>query len=155
VSARATYHCYTDGSCKPGDEAYGGWGFIIKATVKNAQTTTEGYGGAKHTLAKAMEYRAVAEALDTLPPKVTATVYSDNQSLIENLSKRLADWHESAFVNVDPHIRQDVQRIAETIETRNLAVTFAWVRAHNGNAGNERADELAKQGAREAKAKGR
>ena len=83
------YHCYTDGSCKAAAGAPGGWGFVIQAP---GQPALEGYGKVRGTLAKIMEYRAVAEALAALPSGASATLYSDNQSLIENLSKRLNDW---------------------------------------------------------------
>jgi ribonuclease HI len=98
-----------------------------------------------------MEYRAVAEALAALPDGVRAIVFSDNQSLVENLEKKLESWSRSAFSRVDPHIVDSVRRISECIATKRLVVQWQWVRAHNGNPGNERADELAAQGAREAK----
>src|SRR3954469_23257257 len=88
--ARASeYLCYTDGSCRAADGAPGGWGFCIKPP---AGSTLEGYGKAQGTLAKVMEYRAVAEALSALPAKVSAIVFSDNQSLIENLTKNVGKW---------------------------------------------------------------
>jgi len=46
----------------------------------------------------------------------------------------------------------EVTRIDRTIADRRLLVRWQWVRGHNENAGNERADQLAAQGAREAKA---
>jgi len=112
----------------------------------------EGYGSAKGTLAKVMEYRAVAEALAALPHGARAVVFCDNQSLVENLSKRLSDWHAADFRSVDPHLESSLRNIALCISARALTVRWQWLRAHNGNAGNERADELAAQGAREAKA---
>jgi len=145
----AEYHCYTDGSCKAGEGAPGGWGFFIKTP---AGSTLEGYGKARKTLAKVMEYRAVAEALAALPEGVRAVVYSDNQSLVENLAKRLADWSSSGFRNVDPLIVESVRSVAATIAAKRLVVEWRWVRGHHGNAGNERADQLAARGAREAKA---
>jgi ribonuclease HI len=145
------YLCYTDGACKAGDDAPGGWGFHIKTP---GGAPLEGHGHERRTLAKIMEYRAVAEALAHVPEGATATVFSDNQSLVENLTKRLAGWRSSAFVNVDPQIVDSVRRIATAIDDKRLVVRFQWVRAHNGNAGNERADALAAQGAREAKAEG-
>jgi ribonuclease HI len=149
VNRPAAYLCYTDGACKAGDDAPGGWGFWIKPPVG---PPLEGYGGARGTLAKTMEYRAVAEALTVLPDGVSATVFSDNQSLVDNLAKHLASWRARNFAKVDPFIAESVRRIDAAIAERRLLVLFQWVRGHNGNAGNERADALAAQGARDAKA---
>jgi len=112
----------------------------------------EAYGKEYGTLAKVMEYRAVAEALAALPADAKAVVFCDNQSLVENLSKQLANWIRSDFSNVDPQIVDSARKIQASISDNRLLVRFQWLRAHNGNAGNERADELAAQGAREAKA---
>mgnify|MGYP000991727877 CR=1 FL=1 len=149
MPGRPEYLCYTDGSCKPGDGAPGGWGFFIRAP---SGPPIEGYGKAQPTLAKAMEYRAVAEALAALPERARAVVFSDNLALVENLSKRLDTWRVAAFAKVDPSIVESVRSIAASVEAKNLVVKWQWVRAHNGNEGNERADALAAQGAREAKA---
>ena len=146
---RREYLCYTDGSCKAGDGAPGGWGFVVEPP---SGTPIEGYGRATQTLAKVMEYRAVAEALAVLPAGAHAIVFSDNQSLVENLAKRLEAWREGAFAKVDRLLVESVRRIAEAIAEKELVVRWQWVRSHNGNARNERADALARQGAREAKA---
>jgi ribonuclease HI len=148
VRGRDEYLCYTDGSCKAGEGAPGGWGFCIKPP---AGPTLEGYGKALGTLAKIMEYRAVAEALAVLPAGVTATVFSDNQSLIENLARNLETWRARDFAKVDPLVVESARRIDACITEKRLVVRWQWVRAHNGNVGNERADQLAAQGAREAK----
>jgi ribonuclease HI len=149
VPSRPEHLCYTDGSCKAGDGAPGGWGFHIRPPTG---APIEAFGSARGTLAKIMEYRAVAEALCALPDDAAATVFSDNQSLIENLSKNLATWSARAFANVDPHVVDSVRAIDAAIAAKHLVVRWQWIRAHNGNAGNERADALAAQGAREAKA---
>lgn len=149
MSGRDEYLCYTDGSCKAGDGAPGGWGFLIKPPEG---PHLEGYGKARDTHAKVMEYRAVAEALAVHPAEVRTVVFSDNQSLVENLAKNLSTWRLRAFARVDPLIVEVVRRIDVAIVERRLTVRWQWVRSHNGNWGNERADELAAQGAREAKA---
>ncbi len=140
--------CYTDGSCKAGDHAPGGWGFFIK---RPDGPPLEGWGSATRTLAKVMEYQAVAEALAQLPDDVAVTVFSDNESLVKNLDRQLDNWRTSGFANVDPTIVDSARRISAAITDRRLRVEWQWLRSHNGNAGNERADALAAQGAREAK----
>ena len=147
--SRSDFVCYTDGSCKAGEDAPGGWGFFIKGPGEDER---EGYGSETRTLAKVMEYRAVAEALAVLPERAHVKVFSDNQSLVTNLATKLRDWSESAFVNVDEAISASVRAIDASIRDKGLTVSFQWVRAHNGNEGNERADALAAKGAREAKA---
>jgi len=149
VGGRSEYLCYTDGSCKAGPGAPGGWGFHVKPP---AGAPIEGYGKATGTLAKVMELRAVAEALAVLPEGATAVVFSDNQPMVESLTKSLDAWRSSGFVNVDPLLVESARRIDASIAAKRLVVRWQWVRGHNGNAGNERADELATQGAREAKA---
>lgn len=149
MSGRSEYLCYTDGSCKAGDGAPGGWGFVLRPP---AGAAVEGYGNATGTLAKVMEYQAVAEALAALPEGVSVVVFCDNQSLIENFAKHLDTWRARAFSKVDPLIVDSVRRVAASIDDKRLVVRWQWVRSHNGNPGNERADALAAQGAREAKA---
>lgn len=148
VSGRDDFLCYTDGSCKAGDGAPGGWGFHVRPPQG---PPIEGYGRAKGTLAKVMEMRAVAEALEVLPDGASAVVFSDNQSLVENLARKLPVWRANGFTKVDPLLLESVRRIDASLQ-RGIDARFAWIRAHNGNAGNERADALAAQGAREAKA---
>jgi len=149
MSARSEYLCYTDGSCKAADGAPGGWGFHIK---RPDGPPVEGHGKAVHTLAKIMEYLAVAKALAVLPHGASATVFSDNQSLIDNLARHLGTWASRGFVKVDPGIVDSVRSIHGSITDKRLTVQWHWLRSHNGNAGNERADALAAQGAREARA---
>jgi ribonuclease HI len=143
------YFCYTDGSCKASEGSPGGWGFVIKSPGLPAQ---EGYGKAQQTLAKVMEYQAVAEALAALPSDVSAVVLSDDRALVENLTRNLGNWSRNGFASVDPLIADSARRIAQAIADKKLLVRFQWLRSHNGNAGNERADALAAQGAREARA---
>jgi ribonuclease HI len=148
VSGRSEWLCYTDGSCKAGDGSPGGWGFCIRPP---SGLPIEGYGKAIGTISKVMEYRAVAQALAALPEGVAATVFSDDQSLVESLTKGLASWRANGFANVDPRIVDDVRSIEASVTSKRLQVRWQWLRSHNGNVGNERADQLAAQGAREAK----
>jgi ribonuclease HI len=141
--------CYTDGACKAAHGGAGGWGFHLRPP---SGSPIEGWGKAVATQAKVMEYRAVAEALERVAEDANVTVFSDNQSLVENLAKKLDAWRAGSFAKVDPLVVDEVRRIDRILTDKRLVVRWQWVRGHSENAGNERADQLAAQGAREAKA---
>ena len=128
----------------------GGWGFFIK---KSDKTTIEGSGYAVKTNSKIMEYTAIEKALEALPEESDATVFSDSQSAIEICSKTLKIYAENGWKNVDTQILEILQNIHSLIEDKSLLITWQWVRSHNGNAGNERADELASEAVRSIKTK--
>lgn len=142
------YLCWVDGSCKASDGAPGGWGFHIRPP---SGAPIEGHGHATNTQAKVMEYRAVAEALAMVPDRAHVTVFSDNLALVENLTRKLEVWRANGFANTDSTIVESLRRIDAALRDKSLVVRWQWVRSHNGNAGNERADALAAEGAREAK----
>jgi ribonuclease HI len=141
--------CYTDGACKAAHGGAGGWGFHLRPPDG---PPIEGWGKALSTQAKVMEYRAVAEALERVAEDASVTVFSDNQSLVENMAKKLDAWRASSFAKVDPLVVDEVRRIDRILTDKRLVVRWQWVRGHGESAGNERADQLAAQGAREAKA---
>ena len=60
VPKDVAYLCHPDGSAKAGPGTPGGWGDCI---LPPDGPRLEGYGKASGTLAKIMEYRAVAKAL--------------------------------------------------------------------------------------------
>ena len=95
-----------------------------------------------------MEYRAVAEALGVVPPGASVVVYSDNQPLVESVGRDLA----RSPSRINPLVLDSLLAIGLHIAEKQLSVRWQWLRGHNGNAGNERADALAAQGAREARA---
>lgn len=116
---------YTDGSCEP-NPGNGGWAYVIPSTG------IDKFGGEPDTTNNRMEMQAIIETLrDTVG---AVTILSDSQLCIYLLR---GAW--KAKRNRD-----------QVAEARTLMagrrVTFQWVRGHNGNQHNERADLLASKG---------
>jgi ribonuclease HI len=67
--------------------------------------------------------------------------------------KSIPIWRQNGWKNTPRELNPLLKEISSFWEEKNLKITWTWIRSHNGNAGNERADQLADQGAREAKKK--
>ncbi|MCM2321867.1 MAG: hypothetical protein NDJ90_01250 [Oligoflexia bacterium] len=77
-------------------------------------------------------------------------VFCDSRGALELCSRRIPIWRQNGWRNPDERHHPLLQELSAVLE--GLTVEWKWVRGHKNNPGNQRADELAGMGAREAKA---
>mgnify|MGYP006113107323 CR=1 FL=1 len=119
---------YTDGACK-GNPGKGAWAAII---IRDGNKTRVS-GSRENTTNNQMELTAVIRALETLGPGQTATVFSDSQYVINSITR---NWKRNA--NLELWRRLD-------LITKDLTLTWKWVKGHSGHPLNEEADQLANE----------
>ena len=128
------YEIWTDGACIP-NPGNGGWAWIRDDGVE--AYGVEAYGFEIHTTSNRMEILAVIEAITHLPERARALIYSDSQYVVYTMNK---NWNKKK--NIDLWQRLDKAII-------NKEIKFKWIRGHNGDLGNELADELANKAIKE------
>lgn len=130
---------WTDGACEP-NPGLGGWGW-------HRCDGAHACGGERDTTNNRMEMTAILEAMRALPDGAAATLYSDSQYCVHGLTSWSAGWAKRNWhrKNGEPMPNRDLWLALEAEKAR-VRVSFRWVRGHNGDPGNERADRLAEQG---------
>lgn len=132
---------YTDGACK-GNPGPGGWGAVLSyGTVEKCL-----YGYEADTTNNRMELMAVIMALEALKFPCRVTLYADSTYVLKGLKEWLSGWKARGWKTSDkkPVKNEDLwRRLDDAISPHQ--VSFEWVKGHSGNAGNERADQLANQ----------
>lgn len=142
---------YTDGACK-GNPGPGGWGVVLLYKDHRREL----YGGEASTTNNRMELTAAIRALEALHRPVEAHVYSDSQYLLKGLREWMPGWKARGWLTAgrEPVKNRDLwERLDEACAPHRLH--WHWVKGHAGVPENERADALANQGVREARAAGR
>lgn len=134
---------YTDGACK-GNPGPGGWGAWIRWGTHEKELC----GGEPHTTNNRMELRAVIEALTALRRRCRVTVHTDSQYVRKGMTEWLPSWKARGWRTADGKPVKNVE-LWQQLEalSRQHEVHWRWVRGHNGDPGNERADALANRGA--------
>ena len=141
VSAPAV-DIYTDGACK-GNPGVGGWGAVLFYGDREKEI----FGGELQTTNNRMELLAVIRALESLKRACRARVHTDSRYVHDGISLWLPNWKRRGWRTADnkPVKNADLWRELEAQAQRHQ-VEWVWVRGHDGNVGNERADLLANQG---------
>jgi len=135
---------YTDGACK-GNPGPGGWG----ALLKSSGALKELFGGERSTTNNRMEMTAVIEALSALKRPCQVVLHVDSQYVLKGMTEWLPGWKARGWKTASKEPVKNVdlwQRLDALVNTGGHQIEWRWVRGHNGDPGNERADELANQG---------
>jgi len=140
VTERVIIH--TDGACS-GNPGPGGWGAVLQygSTVKELK------GGAPLTTNNQMELTAAIEALSALKRACTVELHTDSSYVKDGLTKWIHGWKLNGWRTKD---RKPVKNVelwqALDAATQRHTITWHWVKGHNGDEMNERADQLANEG---------
>lgn len=135
---------YTDGSCEP-NPGPGGWAAIIQDGKQ--EIILKGFN--PDSTNNRMELTAALEALKTINRKKSVRVFTDSKYLKNGVESWMKNWKTKNWkrkggklANVDLW-----KQISEEIDQRRIE--WHWVKGHNGNSFNERADQIARKAMRQ------
>ena len=133
---------YTDGACR-GNPGAGGWGALLISGDKRKTL----HGGDPETTNNRMELTAAIEALNVLKGRQNVLLHTDSKYVMDGLTQWLPNWKKRDWKTAakKPVKNKDLWQALDEAANQHV-VTWKWVKGHNGNAGNEMADELANRG---------
>jgi ribonuclease HI len=131
---------WTDGACS-GNPGPGGWGAIL--VYRDAEKLLA--GGEAHTTNNRMELMGAISALEALKRPSKVRLHTDSQYVKNGITAWLKNWKRRGWKTADnkPVANADLWQRLETAEIPH-EVEWRWVRGHDGDEMNERADELAR-----------
>ena len=133
---------HTDGACS-GNPGPGGWGAVLQygSTVKELK------GGAPLTTNNRMELTAAIEALNALKRACAVELHTDSTYVKDGLNKWMKGWKKNGWKTADkkPVKNLELWQALDTAVERHV-IDWRWVKGHNGDELNERADQLANEG---------
>ena len=139
-----TVEIYTDGACK-GNPGPGGWGvLLISGGVEK-----ELFGGERETTNNRMEMMAVIQALEALKRPCHVILHADSQYVLKGINEWLAGWKAKGWKTASKQPVKNVdlwQRLDALVSQTEHRIEWRWVKGHDGDPGNERADALANRG---------
>lgn len=136
---------YTDGGCDP-NPGPGGWGAVLVFGNQKRELC----GAELQTTNNRMELTAAIEALRTLKRPCAIELYTDSQYLRRGMTEWVAIWQRRGWRTRGgkPVENQDLWQALVALASKHT-VSWHWVRGHQGNTLNERADQLATRARRD------
>lgn len=137
---------YTDGACR-GNPGPGGWGVVLTS----GKHRREMFGGEAQTTNNRMELTAVIQALQALKRPCRVMLHTDSQYVKKGITEWIHSWKAKGWKTAtkQPVKNTDLWQALDAVQSQH-EITWQWVKGHAGHPGNERADELANQGAETA-----
>lgn len=138
---------WTDGACS-GNPGPGGWGAVIDRPESDRE---ELYGSEADTTNNRMEMLAAIEALNAIEPGAKILLHTDSKYVMDGITDWIHGWKKRGWKTAakKPVKNKDLWQALDEANSKH-DVTWNWVKGHDGNEGNERADTLARLGAEEA-----
>ena len=135
---------YTDGACR-GNPGPGGWGVYIL----DGNEQKELFGGNPSTTNNQMEMQAALEALIYLKDRNEhIELFTDSNIVKKGMTEWMENWKRNNWKNSNKKIVKNKDIWLQLDEaSKSLNVTWTWVKGHDGDPGNEKADFLANKGA--------
>ena len=133
---------YTDGACL-GNPGPGGWAFIIKY---NGGKIKEFSGSEKYTTNNKMELTAAIKAVKYFKKKIIINIYTDSKYLKDGITTWIKKWKINGWKtsNKKKVKNSDLWKLLEE-GIKDHEIHWIWVKGHNENVFNEKADMLAKK----------
>ncbi len=131
---------YTDGACSM-PSMQGGWGAVLKWE----DITKELSGFQENTTNNQMELRACIEGLLAVKmPNIPIEIYTDSQYVKNGITQWIINWKKNGWKTAAKQPVKNAELWIKLDEiSQKLNPEWKWVKAHNGNVLNERADFLA------------
>lgn len=126
---------YTDGACS-GNPGPGGWGAIL--IWGDHEKEISGYE--PQTTNNRMEMTAAIEALSLIKKPLTIDLFTDSEYLLKGYTQWIPGWIKKNWKDVKN--RDLWEKLIEVAQDKTI--NWHWVRGHDGNIFNERADALAR-----------
>jgi ribonuclease HI len=133
---------YTDGACR-GNPGPGGWGALLIAG-KHQKTM---HGGDPETTNNRMELTAAIEALNALKGHSNVILHTDSKYVMDGINEWMPNWKKRGWKTAakKPVKNKDLWQALDEATGRH-DIDWRWVKGHDGNPGNEMADDLANRG---------
>jgi ribonuclease HI len=134
---------YTDGAAK-GNPGRAGWGAIFLVNDK----VIEIGGGVEHATNNQMELTAPIEALKHIKNKFSnienIEIVSDSKYVILGITEWIFNWQKNNWHNAakKPVLNRELWEELFAL-AQNFKIKWTYVKGHNGDKWNERADEIA------------
>ena len=150
--SKPPFKLFTDGGASPNPGA-GGWAFILASADGQM---IERFGGEADSTNNRMEmtavirgFEAVLELSEGIKPDLE--LIADSKYVLQGLQEWMPGWKKRGWMKAGkpakPVLNVDLWKELDALSQR-LELTFSWVRGHTGHLGNERCDELVKDGIR-------
>ncbi|CAI5445767.1 unnamed protein product [Caenorhabditis angaria] len=145
---------YTDGACSRNgrSDASAGWGYCWSDSNGRINRESHGPVEGRQTNNRA-ELVAIRNALESSHSRNydRVVVRTDSDLACRTMNDYVHKWDRNGYTTSQgtPVANQDVIRQINGLKNDFKEVVFQHVPGHSGHAGNERADQLARQGARQ------
>ncbi len=113
------------------------------------------HGGEPETTNNRMERTAAIEALNALKGASNVVLHTDSKYVMDGIREWMPNWKKRGWKTSHrkPVKNKDLWQALDEAVARH-DIQWKWVKGHDGNAGNEEADELANLGIDELLSRG-